>query len=255
LYERGLRVVAHSSGKEARKLAAEFWQEAWTLYRKADNLEKAGEVQAQLLNLYKKKSAKVIAEKAPRVNIVSKFNDWMLFFKIGCFGFGGPLAVFSLLEDELVRRKKILTTKDFLEGAVLGDILPGPVTMDIVTYTGFKLATWRGALIATLAFILPSFIIMLILAIYYDVYHEIPKVAVLFKCLGAAVTGLILSVGFRLCQSEMKGVREMWVLLFAFVSSLVFKIDMVIIVVLAGIIGIIVYQNDEAAGDLFREGK
>ena len=172
------------------------------------------------------------------------FRDWGVFFKIGCLGFGGPLAVFSLLEDELVRKKKILTDKDFLEGAVLGDILPGPVTMDIVSYTGYRLKKWGGALIATTVFILPSFVLMIILAMLYEKYSVTPKVESVFKCLGAAVTGLIVSVGMKLGEKEVKDYFGTGILIWAFASALIFKLDILTVVGLSGLAGTLLYIED-----------
>jgi len=247
LYRRGLHAFTgspDSADMESLELVARLWQDAWELYRRIGDKNKAGELEKSLAVLYKKKYLKVQASGKLRERIVSKFKDWLMFFKIGCFGFGGPMAVFTLLQDELVREKRILTDKDFLEGAVLGDVLPGPVTMDIVTYTGYKLKKWSGALISTLVFILPSFILMVIFAIAYDKYSITPKVAGVLECLGAAVTGLILSVALKLTKAEMKDYRELCVLIWAFASSIIFKLDIVVIVGLSGLVGIILYHDD-----------
>jgi len=246
LYLQGLHAFAGSANTtntESMKRAAGLWQKAWELYLKAGDKEKAGDLKKSLVVLYKKEYLKSHRDKENRGSLLGKFEDWFMFFKIGCFGFGGPMAVFTLLEDELVREKQILTDKDFLEGAVLGDVLPGPVTMDIVTYTGYKLKKWSGALISTLVFILPSFILMILLAMAYDKYSITPKVAGILKCLGAAVTGLILSVALKLTKAEMKGYRELCVLIWAFASSLIFKLDIVVIVGLCGLAGIVIYHE------------
>ena len=123
-------------------------------------------------------------------------------------------------------------------------MLPGPVTMDIVTYTGYKLRKWYGAFIATLVFILPSFVIMIVLAMAYDKYSLTPNVTAVLKCLGAAVTGLILSVALKLSKTEMKDYRELCMLIWAFVSSFIFKLDIVLIVGLCGLAGMVLYHND-----------
>ncbi len=247
LYRRGLHAFARSTDSadiESVELVAQLWQEAWKLYRDIGDKNKSGELEKSLAVLYKKKYRKVQGSRKLRLGIVRKFKDWFMFFKIGCFGFGGPMAVFTLLQDELVREKQILTDKDFLEGAVQGNVLPGPVTIDIVTYTGYKLKKWSGALISTLVFILPSFVLMIILAMLYDKYSITPKVASVLKCLGAAVTGLILSVALKLSKAEMKDYRELCVLIWAFASSLIFKLDIVVIVGLSGLVGIVLYHDD-----------
>lgn len=239
--------AGNSADTESRKRAAGLWREARKLYNRAGDKIRAKELSQSLAILYKKEYLKSRSKR--KSSIVGKFEDWLMFLKIGCFGFGGPMAVFSLLQDELVREKKILTDKDFLEGAVLGDVLPGPVTMDIVTYTGYKLKKWSGALISTVAFILPSFILMIILAILYDKYSITPRIAVVFKCLGAAVTGLILSVALKLTKAEMKDYRELCILIWAFASSLIFKLDIVIIVGLCGLVSIVIYHDEPKKTD------
>lgn len=241
LYRRGLQVFARSMDRQSLEHVAELWQKAGQLYLKAGDKAKAKELQRSLVGLYRDKYLKADKKQS---RVVKKFKDWLVFFKIGCFGFGGPMAVFTLLQDELVHEKQILTDKDFLEGAVLGDVLPGPVTMDIVTYTGYKLRKWYGAFIATLVFILPSFVIMLILAMLYDQYSITPKVTAVLKCLGAAVTGLILSVALKLSKAELKDYRELCILIWAFASSLIFKLDIVLIVGLSGLVGIVLYHDD-----------
>ena len=247
LYLQGLHSFTRATDSEdarGMKRAALLWQQAYELYLKAGDKDRAEELKKSLAILYKKQYLKMRSQKEQKSGIIGKFEDWFMFFKIGCFGFGGPMAVFTLLQDELVREKQILTDKDFLEGAVLGEVLPGPVTMDIVTYTGYKLKKWHGALIATLVFILPSFILMIVLAMLYDKYRITPKVAEVFKCLGAAVTGLIVSVGLKLTKAEMKDYRELCILIWAFASSLIFKLDIVVIVGLCGLVGIVVYYKE-----------
>ena len=244
LHRRGLQLIARSEAVENLKDVARLWQKAWELYRIIGDKTKAKELEQSLARIYRDNYLKSHEKQKRRGSIAKQFKNWLMFFKIGCFGFGGPMAVFSLLEDQLVHERKILTGKDFLEGAVLGDVLPGPVTMDIVTYTGYKLKKWRGALISTLVFILPSFILMLILAMLYDKYSITPKVEQVLRCLGAAVTGLIISVGLRLSKTEMKGYRELCVLIWAFASSIIFKLDIVVIVGLSGLVGIVLYHDE-----------
>lgn len=242
LYERGLREFAHSSDPESRKLGAELLQEAWDLYREGGDDDRAQQIQDLMVGIYRSAAAKTAKSECREP--VSEFNEWDLFLKIGCLGFGGPMAVFSLLENDLVAKRKLLTKEEFLEGAVLGDILPGPVTMDIVTYAGFKLQTWRGAVFSTLLFILPSFLIMLVLAMLYEKFSLTARVEVILKCLGAAVTGLILSVGLKLSKAEIVGSREVGILTWAFASSLIFRLDILVTVGIAGLIGIVLYHSD-----------
>jgi chromate transport protein ChrA len=86
---------------------------------------------------------------------------------------------------------------------------------------------------------------MLFLAAFYDKLSISPKITEVFRCLGAAVTGLIVSVGFRLARSEIKNHNEIYILLCAFVLSLTFKLDIVIIVILAGLAGVFFSKDNK----------
>lgn len=241
LYKRGLLIFAQPLNKERLALLNQIWEQALKLYGQIGDADKVHSIESALVKLYKQISHydSIDAIKLPPSD--SDFKDWDTFFKIGCYGFGGPMAVFSLLHEDLVGRKKILTNQDFLEGAVLGDILPGPVTMDIVTYAGYKLKKWTGAFISTLVFILPSFILMLLIAVFYDKFTMIPRIENMFKCLSAVVTGLIISVGMKLGESEIKEYYSVGIFIWAFVSSLIFKMDIILVVGLAGLAGILLY--------------
>ncbi|MDD5657884.1 MAG: chromate transporter, partial [Elusimicrobia bacterium] len=137
------------------RAAASYWRQARELYRRGGEAGKAAELEARLGRLVSRlvglpgRLARANASgleaalepDLPRTEVWSRgrngraFRAWHSFLTIGCFGFGGPMAVWSLLHNEMVKRHKVLSNRDFLEAAVLGDILPGPVTMDIVTYT------------------------------------------------------------------------------------------------------------------------
>lgn len=259
LVEDGLLLLREAKSSEMLKTIGETWQEALELYRSIGDEDKVKEIE-QLFNSLSKKilkhSTKESRTKAAQEIPLPKFASqsqhqtkrglgyWGVFLKVGALGFGGPMAIMGLLQDELVSRKKILTNKDFLEAAVLGDILPGPVTMDIVTYTGFKLYRWIGALIYTTLFILPSFILMIILARAYSEYNSIPLIKSILHCLGAAVVGIIVYVGLKLLKSEIRTFFGTGLLVWAFASYLIFNLNMVLVVTLTGVVGMLLVHMD-----------
>lgn len=238
LYKKALFLLNQPLDNEKLNYIQNLLNQSLKLYQQISDEEKTKEVESILTKI---NTNGHINQKPQLANVDKNFKNWDIFLKIGCFGFGGPMGVFSLLQNELVDRKKILTSKDFLEGAVLGDILPGPVTMDIVTYTGYKLKRWKGATISTLLFILPSFILMIIIAMLYDKLILLPKLQGILKKCAAVVVGLIISVGIKLCEQEIKDYRTMGILIWAFISSLIFKFDILATVALAGLAGILLY--------------
>jgi chromate transporter len=255
LFRQGLLVGQAVSSAEGLQAAARHWNDAIELYRRAGSPEQAAKVEALLGRLSARmlklparlrfKDAGETGETGERRYFWTRrfvprnFKAWHSFFTIGCFGFGGPMAVWGILHDEMVTRRKVLSNRDFLEAAVIGDIVPGPVTMDIVTYIGHKLGRWWGAFFATLLFILPSFLLMLFIAIHYDQYIGVPWVRGVFHALGAAVTAIVVSVGLELGREQVKTYLEVGILIWAFISSLVFRFDMLWVVLLAGLAGLI----------------
>ncbi len=243
---RGFLLSARARTPKQFAEAAHLWEKALKLYRSAGDEKMAAQIEERLHDVSRRLSRPVVGEEGlasrgwkPALGAKERFQDWWVFFKIGCFGVGGPMAVWALLQEELVVRKAVMSNQEFLEGAVLGDILPGPVTMDIVTYAGFKLRGWLGAFYSTVIFILPSFLLMLVVAQLYGKYSSVPLITEVFQCLGAAVTAVVIAVGLKLGKEEIKDPCTAGIFLWAFVSSMIFKIDIMFVVGLAGGAGLL----------------
>ena len=85
---------------------------------------------------------------------------FVVFFKIGLFTFGGGLAMISIVEDQCVNKHKWLTNKEMDELVIVAESTPGPIAINCATYTGYKTRGLLGAIVATLAISLPSFLII-----------------------------------------------------------------------------------------------
>lgn len=116
---------------------------------------------------------------------------FLSFLKIGTLGFGGGLAVIAQIRTLTVRKRRWLTEMEFAEAFALAQSLPGTNAGNAVTYIGLKLRGWRGACVAMAGFILPSTIMMIVLAILYRHLRDIPNTEQLFHGLNAAVVALI----------------------------------------------------------------
>lgn len=241
-FNEGLLIFNQTYDREGLDRVIELWLSAFDMYSTLGDKAKTKETGRHLAKLYKKRfhCAPGSADEY-RDGPLLDFKHWDIFFKIGCFGFGGPMGVFGLLQEELVNKRNILTNEAFLEGAVLGDILPGPVTMDIVTYTGYKIHKWKGAILSTLLFLIPSFALMIAITILYETYGSMPKLVKMFHFLGGAVCALIISVGLRLGEKEIKDYNSMAIFIWAIISSMIFKMDIFMIVLLGGLSGILLY--------------
>ncbi len=120
------------------------------------------------------------------------------FLKIGATGFGGPMALLGLIEEQIVRRSPELTEEDFVEGVALSQMLPGPLAVDCAAYLGYRLRGIWGALLSTGALILPAFIMMLIVTPLYLKHGRLPALEAFFFGVAPAVIAVIFWTGFRL---------------------------------------------------------
>jgi len=130
------------------------------------------------------------------------------FLKIGSTAFGGFMALVSVIENIIVEKRKLLTHEDMLDGISLASVLPGPVAANVVAYVGYRLKGVVGALITATAVLLPSFILVVALTMFYLQAGEIPALTKLFAGFIPAVVAIIIGAATRMSKKAIKGWRE-----------------------------------------------
>ena len=174
------------------------------------------------------------------------------FFKIGLFGFGGGYAMLSMIQGEVVTRHDWLTSQEFTDIVAISQMTPGPIGINSATYVGFTAtgSVW-GSIIATLAVVLPSFILMLAISKFFLKYQKHPVVEAVFSGLRPAVVGLLASAALVLMNAEnfSSPKEDMYsfiisclIFLVAFIGTRKYKINPILMIVACGIAGLIVYQ-------------
>ena len=174
------------------------------------------------------------------------------FFKIGLFGFGGGYAMLSMIQGEVVTRYGWLTSQEFTDIVAISQMTPGPIGINSATYVGFTAtgSVW-GSIIATLAVVLPSFILMLAISKFFLKYQKHPVVEAVFSGLRPAVVGLLASAALVLMNAENFGspkedmysfIISCLIFLVAFVGTRKYKINPILMIVVCGIAGLILYQ-------------
>ncbi len=136
---------------------------------------------------------------------------WSLFFtflKIGSTTFGGFMALISVVQNYAVERKKLLRHEDMLNGISLATILPGPVAVNVVAYTGYRIRGGMGAMVCAFGVILPSFLLLLALSYVYFNYGQIPAVEKFFKGFIPAVAAIIFAAAWNMGVKTIKGLKE-----------------------------------------------
>lgn len=168
-------------------------------------------------------------DQKPQVPLREIFKTFLI---IGTTGFGGGMAVVSLTERYCVRDKKWLTIDEFLHGLAFSQIL-GPFSLNICTFVGYYLRGVTGGIIASVAFIFPSFCMISLLTWLYFRFHQLPQLESALKGTNPVVIGIIIVAVISMGKASMKGYNGWVVALLAFVGAAFFKISSLTILVLA----------------------
>ncbi len=141
------------------------------------------------------------------------FNLFFTFFKIGTFTFGGGWAMISIIEREIVDKHKWLERESFLDLLAVAQSLPGILAVNIAVAIGDKLKGGKGSLVAALGTILPSFCMILIIAIFLtpDLIKNNEVLSAIFKGIRPAVVALIIAPVLNSAKSAKIGIKTIWI--------------------------------------------
>jgi chromate transporter len=170
-----------------------------------------------------------------------------LFFRIGATAFGETELV--VIERELVDRRGVLTHQDLTDALTYTKSLPGSTVVQIVAYLAYRLGGWTGSAVATLAYLVPSTVAMMALAAGYIAVSGLPLLRPAADGLTAAAVGLLLATAWRLGKRSITRREPLSIVLAlaAIVAGGMFGISAALLVIAAGLIGIVAYTTSEAA--------
>ncbi len=163
------------------------------------------------------------------------------FLRLGCLGFGGPVALVGQMERELVAERQWLTKEQMREAIAVCQSLPGPLAIQVGIFVGYLRGGQRGAWIGGWAFILPNFLIVACLGALYVHFGGLSPVTAIFYGVSPAVIALILHSCYRLAKLGMED-RLQWLLAtICFVITVLLKAEVAVLFIGAGLIGILYY--------------
>lgn len=148
----------------------------------------------------------------------------LTFMKIGLFTFGGGYAMIALIDNECVEKKKWITHDEFMDITVIAESTPGPIAINCATYVGYQQAGFIGAVLSTIGMVLPSFIILYLISLFFDNLLEIAIIANAFKGIKIAVGVLILNAAAKMLKKMHKMKRPIIIMSCAFTASLLINI-------------------------------
>lgn len=182
---------------------------------------------------------------------------FITFFQIGLFGFGGGYGMLSLIQGEVVHNHGWLTTSEFTDIVAISQMTPGPIGINSATYCGYTAVhnagfgygmSVLGSFTATFALVLPSFILMILIAKILLKYMDTQLVQSIFSGLRPAVVGLLAAATLLLMTEENFSAPtvnpwQFWISCFlfaaSFVGTMLFKINPIRMICYAGAAGLL----------------
>lgn len=172
---------------------------------------------------------------------------FLTFAQIGVFTFGGGYAMIAVIEDICVGRKRWITHDEMMNVTVIAESTPGPIAINCATYVGYQMAGLSGAAIATLGIVLPSFVIIYMIARFMDNFLEIGWIAAALQGIRAGVAVLILDAGWTMLKKMKKKRQPKMIAACAFAAMLVIqvfslRISSIVLMLLAGVISLALFM-------------
>ncbi|SAL63822.1 chromate transporter [Caballeronia udeis] len=135
--------------------------------------------------------------------------------RLGTFGFGGPVALVGYMHRDLVERRDWISEQDYKEGLALAQMMPGPLAAQLGIYLGYVHYRVVGATVAGIAFVLPSFLMVVALGWAYAQFGGLPWMQAVFYGVGAAVVGIIAMSAYKLTRKTIGKDRLLWAIFLA----------------------------------------
>lgn len=132
--------------------------------------------------------------------------SWLffVFLKIGAVSFGGHMALISIVQKHLVDEKRVLANEDVINAVGIASLLPGPLAVNVVSYLGYVLKGWVGAIMSLIAIVLPATVLMFLFASLYFRFPDVADFTNSSKFLIVAIASIIFSTGFTLYGRQIK---------------------------------------------------
>ncbi len=156
---------------------------------------------------------KVTSEFSPAQKEAYSLRGLVLYFlKLGTIGFGGPVPLAGYMERDLVERRGWVTKEEYIRGLAFSKLAPGPFATQLALYIGFIRSKILGATLVGIFFILPSFLIVIGLAVVYKEYGEMPWMSAAFYGISAAVLGIMAHSAYKLSRTALGSNILLWVI-------------------------------------------
>ena len=159
------------------------------------------------------------------------------FFKIGSFTLGGGYAMIPLIQQEVVDKKGWLKENEFVEMMAIAQSAPGPIALNTAIFVGYKARGIKGVIFSSLGTILPSFIVILLIAIIFTDFKNNPGVERVFKGIRPAVVALIAAPTFSMAKSAKVNRYNVWIPIVSALIIWLLGFSPIWVIIIAGVGG------------------
>ena len=165
---------------------------------------------------------------------------FVTFLKIGAFTFGGGYGMIPIVQKEIVSKRKWINEEDFLDAMAVAQGSPGPMAVNVSIYVGYKVKGVVGAIVAALGSIIPSFVIMLVIAKYLYQYRDNPILDKVFMGIRPAIVALIVSAVYSLGKNARFGYKRITVSAIVVILIAFFDVSPIYLIIAGGLGSIII---------------
>lgn len=167
------------------------------------------------------------------------FEMFLTFTKVGVMTFGGGYAMLPILQRELVDSKHWTTEEDLMDCYAIGQCTPGVIAVNTATFIGYKLKRLPGAIVCTVGVVLPSLLIIMVVAAFIQQFTDMPAVQHAFAGIRVAVCALVLHTIIRMIKKGVTDKVTLMILILSFIFVAIWGISPVLVVLAAGLVGAI----------------
>ena len=176
---------------------------------------------------------------------ISYLRLFLQFLKTGSISFGGYMMLIAMVQYEFSKRRKFIKKSQVLDAITLASFLPGPMAINVSTYLGFIMKGWRGAKLAFIAVLTPSFIIMIIFTELYFSSKNLPGFQSFFSGVLPVVSAVIISVAYDMSSEVNKSYFSYFIVALSFFLAVILKGYLAIIVplLLSGLLNVLYFKK------------
>ncbi|MCX7883514.1 MAG: chromate transporter [Caloramator sp.] len=166
---------------------------------------------------------------------------FLIFAKIGAFSIGGGYAMLPFIQREIIDNNHYLSLKEFSDILAISQMTPGPIAINSATFVGYKIAGVLGSIAATLGIVLPSFLMIIIIASFFVKFYDKKEVKAAFLGIRPAVLGLLAAAAYSVTITNVIDIKSIFVFILSFGILFIKRMDPIIVLIISAVLGIILY--------------